>query len=105
MPGQFRARSIRGYLWWVLATVWFVIRVGFALLKKPDLLPTALRQASSLAPRKWWASGSHLPVPRADYMAFRNVTLSGNADQLPEVHDVIVYLEWCRSMRALPDRT
>ncbi len=88
----------------MFATVSFVARVSFALLKKPHLLPTALRQVGSLAPRRWWASGSRLPVPRADYMAFRSVTLSGDPDQLPEVHDVIVYLEWCRSMRALPDR-
>ena len=77
-------------------------RTSFALLKRPALLPTAIRQAATLAPRRWWASGSHLPIPRADYLAFRNITLSGDPDQLPEVRDVIVYLEWCRSMNALP---
>ena len=82
----------------------FVLRVTGALVRRPHLIGTALRQAASLAPTKWWATGSHLPVPRDDYMQFRNVTLSGQADQLPSTHDVIVYLKWCRSMRALPER-
>ena len=63
-----------------------------------------MRLGWALAPQKWWASGSRLPFPRPDYLEFRNVTLSGQADQLPEPHDVIVYLEWYKSMRALPDR-
>ena len=88
----------------MLATISFAIHIAMALAKKPQLIPTALRQAVSLAPRRWWATGSHLPIPPADYMAFRHPTLSGNADELPTVHDVIVYLEWCRSMRSLPER-
>ena len=82
----------------------FVGRVGVALVKHPHLIGTAIRQAAALAPTKWRASGSRLPMPRSDYMEFRNTTLSGNADELPEAHDVIVYLEWCRSMRSLPER-
>lgn len=88
----------------MVARLSFIARIGLGLLRQPSLLPTALRQAVSLAPTRWWARGSHLPVPPADYMAFRQVTLSGDADALPSVHDVIVYLEWCRSMRALPAR-
>jgi hypothetical protein len=88
----------------VIATASFAARILFALAKKPQLIPTAMRQAVSLAPQRWWASGAHLPIPTSDYMAFRNVTLSGDPDELPTAHDVIVYLEWCRSMRALPDR-
>lgn len=88
----------------MLATVSFATHIAMALAKKPQLIPTALRQAVSLAPRRWWASGSRLPIPPADYMAFRNTTLSGNADELPTARDVIVYLEWCRSMRSLPKR-
>ena len=82
----------------------FIVRVSFALVRKPHLIPTAFRQAASLAPRRWWASGSRLPVPSADYMAFRQVTLSGDAEEVPSVEDAIVFLEWCRSMRALPGR-
>lgn len=88
----------------MIATASFAAHIVFAVLKKPQLIPTAVRQAASLAPQRWWASGSHLPIPTSDYMEFRSVTLSGNADELPSVHDVIVYLEWCRSMRALPER-
>jgi hypothetical protein len=88
----------------VSGSVKFVAQVARSLVRRPDLIPTALRQAAMLAPRRWWASGSRLPVPRQDYMAFRNVTLSGQADQMADPHEVIVYLEWCRSMRALPER-
>lgn len=82
----------------------FVARVGSALVLRPRLVPTAIRQVARLAPERWWATGSHLPIPRADYVAFRSVTLSGDPNRLPEVDDVLVYLEWCRSMRSLPSQ-
>lgn len=82
----------------------FLAGVAVALLKRPSLIPSALQQARSLAPQRWWSSGSRLPMPRADYLEFRNTTLSGNPDKMATPHDVIVYLEWCRSMRALPGR-
>ena len=82
----------------------FVVRVGVALLAHPHLIGTAVRQAATLVPQKWWASGTRLPFPRDDYMKFRATTLSGNPNEEPSAHDVIVYLEWCRSMRALPSR-
>jgi len=71
---------------------------------KPHLLGTAVRQAKALAPRRWWSEGSRLPIPRQDYLEFRTTTLSGEKDAIPTPHDVIVYLEWCRSMRSLPGR-
>jgi hypothetical protein len=58
-----------------------------------------------LIPRQWWASPPHLPVPRADYLEFRQVTASGTASGPPSVSDVILWLEWCRSMRMLPARS
>lgn len=82
----------------------FVAKVAVALVRKPHLIGTGIRQVAALAPQGWWRSSPRLPFPRRDYMEFRQVTLSGDADQLPEVHDVIVYLEWCRSMRSLPGR-
>jgi len=88
----------------VVETLTFLGRISAALARRPHLIGTAIRQAVTLLPTRWWKTGTRLPVPPADYLEFRNVTLSGNADELPEAHDVIVYLEWCRSMRALPDR-
>lgn len=79
-------------------------RTAVALVRRPDLCGTAIRQLGRLAPQRWWSSGSRLPIPTEEYLAFRNVTLSGNAAQLPTVNDVVVYLEWCRSMQALPPR-
>jgi len=83
----------------------FVGRVAIAVLRRPHLISTALRQVAALAPAKWWASGSRLPVPRADYMEFRLATLSGDPDAMPTVEETITYLEWSRSMRSLPERS
>lgn len=87
-----------------LKMVGLAARVGLALVKKPHLIGTALRQAAALAPRRWWVEGTRLPVPRQDYLHFRTTTLSGEPDAMPRAHDVIVYLEWCKSMRSLPRR-
>ena len=73
-----------------------------AIVRRPSLGLTALRQARALAPTRWWTTAPYLPIPPRDYLAFRQVTLSGDADQLPSVQDLVTWLEWCRSMRALP---
>lgn len=87
-----------------LETIRFLARVAAALVRKPRLIGTAFRQAAALAPRRWWAEGNRLPIPRQDYLDFRSVTLSGEEGAVPTVHDAIVYLEWCKSMRSLPER-
>ena len=86
------------------STLGLIGQVGVALARRPQLVPVALRQARSLAPQRWWAKRPWLPIPSRDYMRFRNVTLSGDEDALPTADDIIVYLEWCRSMQALPSR-
>lgn len=80
----------------------FVGSAVVALARKPALIPTALRQALRLAPKRWWATWPYLPVPSAAYMQFRSETLSGNPDELPSADELVVWLEWCRSMRGLP---
>ena len=86
----------------VLQIAGFGVRVGSALLRRPHLLVTAARQARTMTPRRWWATAPYLPVPPSDYMRFRQVTATGNGDELPAVADVITWLEWCRSLRGLP---
>ena len=63
-----------------------VLRVAAAVMVRPRLWATALRQVHRLAPRGW--------------SAFRKVTQYGHAAHPPEVDDVLVWLEWCRALPA-----
>lgn len=73
------------------------MRAALAVLARPDLWATALRQALRLSPTGWWRRAPFLPVPTADYLRFRLETQYGSdADVRPG--DVIAYLSWCRSM-------
>jgi hypothetical protein len=71
-------------------------RVAAALARRPDLWPTALRQARRTAPRGWWRRRPFLPVPSGAYLEFRLVTQYGRTDIPPEPADVLNYLAWCR---------
>ena len=82
----------------------FGARMLLALMRRPALVPTAMRQLVVLAPRRWWARAPFLPVPPADYLEFRQVTATGSAMGPPDVHDTLVWLEWCRSMRTVSRR-
>lgn len=71
-----------------------------AVLVRPWLWLTAVRQILRLAPRGWWHRPPFLPLPPADYLEFRLVTQYGSAhlasggDIRPA--DVVDYLAWCR---------
>jgi hypothetical protein len=67
-----------------------------ALVRRPVLVPTALRQLLRLAPAGWWRRRPHVPVPAAAYLGFRLQTMYGDAGRLPEPADVCTYLRWCR---------
>ncbi len=72
-----------------------------AVLRRPDLWPTALVQAVRLAPRGWWRRAPHLPVPSADYLRFRMLTQYGGEGTVADARaeDLVTYLEWCREWR------
>jgi hypothetical protein len=75
-----------------------------AVIVRPHLWPTAVRQMARLAPKRWWARAPFLPVPRADYLEFRLVTQYGGGHGVPGAPvrpaDVVDYLEWCREWTA-----
>ncbi|HVM66168.1 MAG TPA: hypothetical protein VMU14_14975 [Acidimicrobiales bacterium] len=71
-----------------------------AVLRRPDLWPTAVRQVLVLAAPGWWRRRPFLPLPDRDYLRFRLVTQYGDAEHAPEPADVVAYLHWCRSYRA-----
>jgi hypothetical protein len=73
------------------------MRVVAAVLARPWLWLTALRQLRLLAPRRWWAAAPRSPVPAAPYLRFRAITAYGDPDRLPEPADVVSWLTWCRA--------
>ena len=76
-----------GAVWW--------LRAGVAVLARPGLWPTALRQAVRLARPQWWRRPPFLPVPDPDYVRFRLQTAYG-PHGTPAAGDLVAYLNWCR---------
>ena len=70
---------------------------ALAVLRRPDLWLTAVRQLAVLATPGWWRRAPRLPLPDPDYLRFRLQTAYGDADRPPEPHDVVTYLHWCRA--------
>jgi len=75
--------------------------VARAVAVHPPLWPTAVRQVLVLARPGWWHRRPWLPVPDPDYLRFRLVTQYGDPEHTPEPADVVAYLHWCRSYRAV----
>jgi hypothetical protein len=69
-----------------------------AVLARPRLWPTALRQWRRLAPAGWWRRWPFLPVPPREYVRFRLITQYGEDGHAPTPEDVVNYLTWCRSL-------
>ena len=82
----------------VLSGSW-VRRAAVAVVVRPRLWRTALRQLLGLARPGWWHRWPPFPSPDAAYLSFRLVTQYGAADHAPEPDDVVSYLEWCREAR------
>ena len=68
-----------------------------AVVVRPHLWSTAVRQGFRLARPGWWRRAPFLPVPDADYLAFRLETQYG-ADGRPDPRDLVTYFEWCREL-------
>lgn len=68
--------------------------VAGAVLARPGVWPAALRAAYRLAPPGWWRRPPHLPLPPAEYLAFRMVTAYGDPRAVPPAADVVAYLRW-----------
>ncbi len=75
---------------------WLVGAAG-AVLVRPSLWFTALRQLFVLARPGWWRRRPFLPVPDEAYLRFRLQTAYGDPTRQPDPADVITYLHWCRT--------
>jgi hypothetical protein len=69
-----------------------------AVLPRPDLWRTALRQARRLAPDEWWRRAPVLPGPDRAWLRFRlEAQYGGDGTGPVEPGDVIHWLEWARA--------
>jgi hypothetical protein len=68
-----------------------------AVLVRPSLWITAVRQVLVLAAPGWWRRPPFLPVPDPAYLRFRLQTAYGDPDRAPEPADIVAYLHWCRT--------
>jgi hypothetical protein len=68
-----------------------------AVLRRPSLWGTAVREVRVLAPPGWWRTPPFLPVPDRAYLRFRLETAYGDQRHGPEARDVVTYLRWCRA--------
>jgi hypothetical protein len=73
---------------------WFQTMV--AVVRRPRLWWTAVRQMFRMARGRWWAQLPFLPVPDRRYVQFRLETAYGT-DVPGRAADVVRYLEWCRA--------
>jgi hypothetical protein len=77
-----------------------LVRGAGALLVRPDLWATGLRQIAVLARPGWWRRPPFLPLPDAAYLRFRLETAYGGTGERPlEPDDLVAYLRWCRAVR------
>jgi len=72
-------------------------RAAVAVVVRPWLWGTAVRQVGRLAPSGWWRRSPHLPLPDPGYLHFRLVTAYGGDGREPTVADLVTYLHWCRA--------
>jgi hypothetical protein len=79
-----------------------LVREGLtAVAARPWLWRTAIVQLFRLAPTGWWRRRPFLPLPDPEYLAFRLRTMYGDPGHGFEPHDLVAYLDWCRSHRRL----
>ena len=75
-----------------------VIRAVLAVLPRPDLWWTAVRQLHRMTRPGAWRQPPFGPRPDPSYAHFRSVTMYGDPDRTVDGRDLVTYLEWCRSI-------
>jgi hypothetical protein len=81
------------------------LAVAGAVIVRPRLWGTAIRQGILLAPRGWWRRRPFLPLPDGDYLAFRMQTAYGSSGATPQAADIVGYLTWCRAWPRVTQRS
>ena len=74
-----------------------MIAAAAAVVRRPSLWTTAVRQMRRTTAPGWWRRRPFLPIPSGEYLEFRLVTQYGDARHAWEPDDVVNYLRWCKS--------
>ena len=69
---------------------------ALAVVRRPRLWGTAVRQGVLLARPGWWRRRPFLPLPDPGYLRFRMLTAYGDPGHPPDPSDLVAYLHWCR---------
>jgi hypothetical protein len=77
--------------WWVEAAA--------AVLRHPDVWPTAFSQLKAMAPAGWWKRLPPVPAPSPAWLAFRMETAYGDGHARPSADELVALLRWCRESR------
>ncbi|MFZ0059846.1 MAG: hypothetical protein ACLQAN_04690 [Acidimicrobiales bacterium] len=75
------------------------LSLGAVLVRRPRLVPSAVRLGLGLVPRRWWRRPPFLPLPDRRWIAFRMEVAYGDATAVPSREDLADYLAWTRQMR------
>ena len=70
---------------------WNLVR---AVGRHPSLWGEGMRTLFAVSPRQWWRRRPYLPLPDAEYTAWRLATAYGDASVAPDASELISYLEW-----------
>ena len=73
----------------------FIFTFVAAVVRHPNLWPTAIRQLVRTVPSRWWRRPPFLPLPDAAYLKYRVHTAYGAAGR-PVHNEIVSYLRWCR---------
>jgi hypothetical protein len=68
-------------------------------LRHPRLIPPLLSAAWRFRRRQWYRQAPFLPLPPADYVAWRLHTAYGAEDAVPPAEDLRRYLDWSAALR------
>jgi hypothetical protein len=75
---------------------WF--RLAFVLAARSVIHPrdgvALVRLSWRFRRRRWFVRFPFLPLPPADYLAFRMYTAYGDPDRVPPVTDVVHFARW-----------
>jgi hypothetical protein len=70
------------------------MRLMVRILVQPTLVLLLLRAGWRFRARGWWRRAPFLPLPPAEYLAWRFHTAYGDGGAAPEIDEITRYLRW-----------
>lgn len=75
------------------------LRLMWAAVRRPSLIPAILGTAWAFRPNGWFRTPPFLPVPPRSYMRWRLETAFGDPNATPAFDELERYIRWSREMR------